>query len=120
MNFCNRYICMDKQKAREYVIVLNEVVNKRYNSITPKRMKDVFAVDKLSQYYFTDDKKLIYNKIVKRYFVDCLLTYKYTNLAIVEAKSEDKDPLDRLEQSINYAQKFKIDYAYSTNGKKII
>ena len=33
-----------------------------------------------------------------------MLTYKNTNLAIVEAKSEDKDPLDGLQQSINYTQ----------------
>jgi type I restriction enzyme R subunit len=37
----------------------------------------------------------------------------------VEAKSSDRDPLDGLQQSINYAQKLKIDYVYSTNGHKI-
>ena len=57
------------------------------------------------EYYFTDGRKLIGNKRGKRYFVDYLLTYKNTNLAIVEAKSEDKDPLDGLQQSINYAEK---------------
>ena len=63
------------------------------------------------------ERKLIGNKRSKRYFVDYLLTYKNTNLAIAEAKSEDKDPLDGLQKSINYAQKLKIDYVYSTNGK---
>ncbi|MGB3961876.1 MAG: DEAD/DEAH box helicase family protein, partial [Sulfurimonas sp.] len=71
------------------------------------------------EYYFTDGRKLIGNKRGKRYFVDYLLTYKNTNLAIIEAKSEDKDPLDGLQQSINYASKLKIDFVYSTNGHKI-
>lgn len=43
--------------------------------------------------FFTGGRKLIGNSRVKRYFVDYLLTYKNTNLAIVEARSEDKDPL---------------------------
>ncbi len=71
------------------------------------------------EYYFTDGRKLIGNKRGKRYFVDYLLSYKNTNLAIVEAKAEDKDPLDGLQQSINYAQKLRIDYVYATNGHKI-
>ena len=44
---------------------------------------------------------------------------KNTNLAIIEAKAENKDPLDGLQQSINYAQKLKIDFVYATNGHKI-
>ncbi|MDD2356673.1 MAG: DEAD/DEAH box helicase family protein [Thiovulaceae bacterium] len=71
------------------------------------------------EYYFTDGRKLIGNKRGKRYFVDYLLTCKNTNLAIIEAKAEDKDPLDGLQQSINYASKLKIDFVYSTNGHKI-
>jgi len=71
------------------------------------------------EYHFTDGRKLIGNKRGKRYAVDYLLTYKNTNLAIIEAKAESKDPLDGLQQSINYAEKLKIDYAYSTNGHKI-
>ena len=71
------------------------------------------------EYYFTDGRKLIGNKRGKRYFVDYLLSYKNTNLAIVEAKAENKDPLDGLQQSINYAQKLRIDYVYATNGHKI-
>jgi len=40
--------------------------------------------------------------------------------ADTKAKSEDKDPLDGLQQSINYAQRLKIDYVYLTNGKRMI
>ncbi len=71
------------------------------------------------EYYFTDGRKLIGGKRGKRYFVDYLLVYENSNLAIIEAKAEDKDPLDGLQQSINYAQKLKIDFVYATNGHKI-
>lgn len=71
------------------------------------------------EYYFTDGRKLIGGKRGKQYFVDYLLTYKNTNLAIIEAKAENKDPLDGLQQSINYAEKLKIDTVYATNGHKI-
>lgn len=71
------------------------------------------------EYYFTDGRKLIGGQRGKRYFVDYLLTYKNTNLAIIEAKAESKDPLDGLQQSINYAEKLSIDFVYSTNGHKI-
>lgn len=71
------------------------------------------------EYYFTDGRKLIGGKRGKRYFVDYLLTHKNTNLAIIEAKAESKDPLDGLQQSINYAERLRIDYVYSTNGHKI-
>ncbi len=88
--------------------------------ITPQLVSDGWSENHIvREYYFTDGRKLIGNKRGKRYFVDYLLTYKNTHLAIVEAKSYDKDPLDGLQQSINYAKKLKIDYVYSTNGKKI-
>lgn len=82
----------------------------RVNLIDPKLYVSGWSNNFISrEYYFTDGRKLIGNKRGKRYFVDYLLTYKNTNLAIIEAKSEDKDPLDGLQQSINYAQKLKID-----------
>ena len=88
--------------------------------ITPKLINDGWKeANIVREYYFTDGRKLIGNKRGKRYFVDYLLTYKNTNLSIVEAKAEHKDPLDGLQQSINYGEKLKIDYVYSTNGHKI-
>lgn len=88
--------------------------------ITPQLVSDGWSENHIvREYYFTDGRKLIGNKRGKRYFVDYLLTYKNTNLAIIEAKSSNSDPLDGLQQSINYAQKLRIDYVYSTNGKKI-
>lgn len=71
------------------------------------------------EYYFTDGRKLIGGKRGKQYYVDYLLSYQNTNLAIIEAKAENKDPLDGLQQSINYAQKLRIDFVYATNGHKI-
>lgn len=71
--------------------------------ITPQLKADGWSENLIvREYYFTDGRKLIGNKRGKRYFVDYHLTYQNTNLAIVEAKSEDKDPLDGLQQSINY------------------
>lgn len=88
--------------------------------ITPKLVESGWGENYIvREYYFTDGRKLIGNKRGQRYFVDYLLTYENTNLAIVEAKSEDKDPLDGLQQSINYAQKLKIDFVYATNGHRI-
>jgi len=71
------------------------------------------------EYYFTDGRKLIGGKRGEQYYVDYLLVFQNTNLAIIEAKAENKDPLDGLQQSINYAQKLKIDFVYATNGHKI-
>lgn len=71
------------------------------------------------KYYFTDGRKLPGNKRGKRYAVDYLLSYKNVNLGIVEAKAEDKDPLEGLQQAIGYAEKLKVDFVYATNGHKI-
>ncbi len=71
------------------------------------------------EYYFTDGRKLIGGKRGKRHFVDYLLVHRNTNLAIVEAKSEERDPLDGLQQSIDYAIKLRIDIVYATNGHRI-
>jgi type I restriction enzyme R subunit len=71
------------------------------------------------EYYFTDGRKLIGNERGKQYFVDYLLTYKNTNLAIIEAKAENKDPLDGLQQSINYAEKLRMGDGYFELQRKI-
>ncbi len=83
------------------------------------KSKDWLETHIVREYYFTDGRKLIGGKRGKRYFVDYLLVFNNTNLAIIEAKAENKDPLDGLQQSINYAQKLKIDFVYATNGHKI-
>ncbi len=92
----------------------------RAKLIDPRiKQSDWLESNIVREYYFTDGRKLIGGKRGKRYFVDYLLTYRNTNLAIIEAKAESKDPLDGLQQSINYAQRLTIDYVYTTNGHKI-
>ena len=92
----------------------------RSKLIDPKiKSSDWLESNIVREYYFTDGRKLIGGKRGKRYFVDYLLTYKNTNLAIIEAKAESKDPLDGLQQSINYVERLRIDFVYSTNGHKI-
>jgi len=47
------------------------------------------------------------------------LRYNGINLAIIEAKSKDKEPTEGLEQVKNYGAKLHIRFLYSTNGEKI-
>jgi len=71
------------------------------------------------EYYFTDGRKLSGNKRGECLYVDYLLRYKNVPLAIIEAKRYDKEPTEGLQQAIEYAQKLKIEFIYSTNGKQI-
>lgn len=106
-------------KVVESIMALSES-DTRSKLIDPKIKESEWNESHIvREYFFTDGRKLIGNKRGKQYFVDYLLTYKNTNLAIIEAKAENKDPLDGLQQSINYAEKLRIDYVYTTNGHKI-
>ena len=69
--------------------------------------------------YFTDGRKLFGGKRGERCYVDYLLTYENTFVGVIEAKSEDKEPTEGLQQAINYAQKLKVRFLYATNGRKI-
>ncbi|WP_417371896.1 EcoAI/FtnUII family type I restriction enzme subunit R [Gelidibacter japonicus] len=71
------------------------------------------------EYYFTDGRKLLGNKRGKRLFLDYLLKYNNTNLAIVEAKKLADHPTKGLQQALEYAEKLKINFVYATNGKQI-
>ncbi|ECH3551871.1 DEAD/DEAH box helicase [Campylobacter coli] len=70
-------------------------------------------------YYFTDGRKLIGNKRGERKFADYLLKFQNNNLAIIEAKKQNKDALDGLSQGIEYAKTLNVPFVYSTNGDKI-
>lgn len=50
---------------------------------------------------------------------DIVLTYKNTNLAVIEAKKESLGYTAGLEQAKSYAKKLKIPFAYATNGHQI-
>lgn len=50
---------------------------------------------------------------------DYVLQYRNRNLAVIEAKAEDKYYTDGLGQAKDYAQRLRIRYTYATNGKEI-
>ena len=50
---------------------------------------------------------------------DYILWYKGSKLAVVEAKSDEKDVSEGVMQAKEYASKLKIRYTYATNGDKI-
>ncbi|ELM7168314.1 DEAD/DEAH box helicase family protein, partial [Campylobacter coli] len=55
----------------------------------------------------------------ERKFADYLLKFQNNNLAIIEAKKQNKDALDGLSQGIEYAKTLNVPFVYSTNGDKI-
>ncbi|SDL36249.1 type I restriction enzyme, R subunit [Salinimicrobium catena] len=92
----------------------------RANFIDPKLAASDWGSDKIErEYYFTDGRKLVGNRRGKRLFLDYLLKYNNTNLAIVEAKKFTDHPTKGLQQAINYALKLRIRFVYATNGDKI-
>jgi type I restriction enzyme R subunit len=79
----------------------------RSKLIDPKiKGSDWLESNIVREYYFTDGRKLIGGKRGKRYFVDYLLTYKNTNLAIIEAKAESNRIENYLELFIGVLGKF--------------
>jgi type I restriction enzyme R subunit len=69
--------------------------------------------------YFTDGRKLPWNKRAKQCFVDYLLKDFGLNLAIVEAKKYGLPPTEGLEQVKDYGRKLDVRWVYSTNGQEI-
>ena len=92
----------------------------RANFIDPKLVESQWeAIHIIREYYFTDGRKLLGNKRGKRLFLDYLLKFNNTNLAIIEAKKLDDHPTKGLQQALEYAEKLKINFVYATNGKQI-
>ena len=50
---------------------------------------------------------------------DYVLSYKGIKLAVIEAKSADKETGEGVAQAKQYAKMLQVRYAYSTNGKEI-
>ncbi len=50
---------------------------------------------------------------------DYILEYKGIKLAVIEAKSDEKDVAEGVDQAKQYAEALKIRYTYSTNGDEI-
>jgi len=55
----------------------------------------------------------------KKIIADYVLVYKGIKLAVVEAKSNDLEVGEGVAQAKQYAEKLKLETAYSTNGKEI-
>lgn len=73
----------------------------------------------VAEYVFTDGRLIGSGQRGKTKKADYVLTYKNQKLAIVEAKAEDKEITDGLEQVKDYAATLGIRYVYSTNGHGI-
>ena len=58
----------------------------------------------IREYYFTDWRKSIWGKRWKRKFADYILTYKWVKIAIIEAKKENLEPTEGLEQVKEYSK----------------
>lgn len=71
------------------------------------------------EYYFTDGRKMAGGVRGKRCYVDYLLHKDNLFLAIIEAKKRDEHPTKGLQQAIDYADKLKIRFVYSSNGQEI-
>lgn len=91
----------------------------RANFIDPKLVESQWeSIHIVREYYFTDDRKLLGNKRGKKLFLDYLLKFNNTNLAIVEAKKLGNHPTKGLQQALGYAEKLKINFVYATNVKR--
>ena len=73
----------------------------------------------IREYYFTAGRKLAGGQRGTRCFVDYLLHVDNQHLAIIEAKKKDAHPTKGLQQALDYAEKLKVRFVYSTNGEKI-
>ena len=73
----------------------------------------------IDEYEFTDGRLIGAGQRGKRKKADYVLVYKNQKLAIVEAKAEDKEITDGLEQVKDYAETLNVRFVYSTNGRGI-
>jgi type I restriction enzyme R subunit len=88
----------------------------RVNFIGPKLVDNHWeSIHIIRAYYFTDGRKLLSNKRGKRLFLDYLLKFNNTNLAIIEAKKLGDHPTKGLKQAIGYAEKLKSNFVYAIN-----
>jgi type I restriction enzyme R subunit len=82
-------------------------------------MNETTGSQVIAEHVFTDGRLIGADQRGKQKKADYILAYKNQKLAIVEAKSEDKETTDGLEQVKDYAQTLNIRFVYSTNGHGI-
>lgn len=73
----------------------------------------------LREYRFTDGRIQTGGKRSKPEIADYILVYNNIKLAVIEAKKMDDQPTEGVTQAKMYADKLKLQYIYSTNGKEI-
>lgn len=73
----------------------------------------------IAEYVFTDGRLIGAGQRGKKKKADYALIYNSQKLAIVEAKAENKEVTDGLEQVKDYAKCLNIRFVYSTNGHGI-
>ncbi len=73
----------------------------------------------LRERHITDGKIQTGGKRSKPLITDYILVYKNHQLAVIEAKSDEYGVGEGVGQAKNYAEKLKLNFAYSTNGKEI-
>ena len=73
----------------------------------------------IREYFFTDGRKWFWGKRWNRKFADYILTHKWVKLAIIEAKKQNLEPTEWLEQVKEYWKILNLRFVYSSNGEKI-
>lgn len=73
----------------------------------------------LRERHITDGKIQTGGKRGKPLIVDYILVYKNHQLAVIEAKRDEESVGEGVGQAKNYAEKLKVNFTYSTNGKEI-
>jgi len=73
----------------------------------------------LREFRITDGKIQTGGMRGKSEIADYILVYKNHKIGVLEAKAENLEATEGVAQAKTYAEKLQIEYAYSTNGKKI-
>jgi len=90
--------------------------------IDPKIHDSGWSEDLLiREYPITQDRFFVegeeYRKLNTSKFADYVLRYKEVNIALIEAKAEDEDPLKHLSQAQGYGERLDVPFLYISNGK---
>lgn len=73
----------------------------------------------LREFRITDGKIQVGGKRSKPEIADYILVYKNRKIAVIEAKAVNLSATEGVAQAKSYAEKLRIDYTYSTNGKEL-
>lgn len=82
-------------------------------------MNETVGSQVIAECVFTDGRIIGGGQRGKQKKADYILAYNNQKLAIIEAKAEDKETTDGLEQVKEYAELLNIRFVYSTNGHGI-